>query len=395
MEGSTVTDEVISVLREGKKVYIELDKDILRPAMGGQDSDRGHIIKNGSRLKVIDVIKRNNKTYVVLSNLNVDIHEGDKVEVELDLDRRNKLSMLHTAQHIFFQALVKIIKDVEFSNVFLTIKNGNPHGILEIESKKEITVEELNEVENLVNNVIFEGRKVVVYEVKRDELTPNIRVRDSTIAKHNVLRVVEVEGFDWSACSGTHVENTKQIVFFKVQTWKQKKIANGFAYKFVFTVGSEALRWVLDISNKVISSSVKLGFQPENIQKVIKNCHKDARNLAELSKVSIPYFAKEVIERLRNGERRILLDLPGLKQKYHLELIKLVTKAVKEHQALILISTKINNEIIFTFYGTDEDVKQLVNELKKHNIRFGGKEIYQGKISEDAFNKILARLVKD
>ena len=95
---------------------------------------------------------------------------------------------------------------------------------------------QIEEAEDLANQVVFENRGVqisfqpaVVAQVM-DWRKPTLREGD--------VRLVEVEGFDLSACGGTHVDRTGAIGMIAVRKFERLK---GLT-RVEFVCGRRALR---------------------------------------------------------------------------------------------------------------------------------------------------------
>ena len=76
-------------------------------------------------------------------------------------------------------------------------------------------------VERLSNQIVFEDREVIAGFVDRDELA-SMPLRKMPVVEGPV-RIVQVAGFDWSPCGGTHVSHTGQIGPIKVSRVERRK----------------------------------------------------------------------------------------------------------------------------------------------------------------------------
>ncbi len=76
-----------------------------------------------------------------------------------------------------------------------------------------------------------------------------VRAREGVSEKHQVVRVVKVGGFDSSACSGTHVANTRELGLFKIIDYKM--IPGGLRVEFV--TGQRARQELTRTYNELLS----------------------------------------------------------------------------------------------------------------------------------------------
>ena len=101
---------------------------------------------------------------------------------------------------------------------------------------KALSDADYDRVEDRANAIVREDREVKTY------LVPEERIGEVPLRrppkKHGLLRVVEVDGFDYSACGGTHVRKTSEIGAIKILGIE--KIRGNL--RFEFLCGGRALR---------------------------------------------------------------------------------------------------------------------------------------------------------
>ena len=133
---------------------------------------------------------------------------GDEVTGELDWPRRFDLMQQHTGQHILSEAFIKIA-DAETIGFHLTEDN------LTIDlNRRNLDQAEIDRAEDLANQIVFEDRPghPALCHARRVAQLP---VRKPPKVETNI-RIVEVQGFDWSPCGGTHVARTGEIGLIKI-----------------------------------------------------------------------------------------------------------------------------------------------------------------------------------
>ena len=386
-----VTARVTNVTRSKDGLLVEVDKNPLRPAMGGQDEDRGWIVKNSERYSVDRVINKNGVIQLLIKNANATLKVGDIVLINVDQERRRKLSIIHTAQHAFFKALTIVEDDIEFENVFLTVKDGLPYGELIISSQRDLSFEKLTEAEFITNDVIKRDLKVKIYWIAKSELTENIRARDTLLMRVDRLRVVEIDGYDWSACSGTHVKRTGEIYFFKLINVKKLKNRGKQRYKLIFIAGEEALKYALQLGNNLIKASQLFGFRPENLVGYLNNMKNEIQRL-EVLKESLFSLLKDEIFRQMESKTNSLLLIEGMSPKDQIRLLKDLRKKVSP-DVIFGLMTKINNEIFFTVFGSKDAVNRFLEVVRELEGQIWGKNIYQGRIPLDHYEQLKNRLI--
>jgi alanyl-tRNA synthetase len=94
----------------------------------------------------------------------------------------------------------------------------------------------LRRVEDRANEIVWENREVLVHQVPPDEVS-RFPLRKIP-AVEGMVRIVEVSGFDWSACGGTHVPRTGGVGIVTILSTERYK--GGTRVSFV--CGGRALR---------------------------------------------------------------------------------------------------------------------------------------------------------
>jgi len=206
---------------EGKPAII-LDRTAFYPEAGGQPCDRGTI----DGIAVLQVVEDGAAIVHVLERA----IEADAVHGRIDGPRRFDRMQQHSGQHILSQAFYEVVKGATMS-----FHIGEDVSSVEIGVPK-ISDADLDRVEARANAVVFEDREIKTYFVPEDRIgTVPLRKPPK---KEGPIRVVEVSGFDYSACGGTHCRRAGEIGLIKVT--KADRIRNNLRFEFV--CGGRALR---------------------------------------------------------------------------------------------------------------------------------------------------------
>lgn len=211
------TTAVTAVRRQGEGgPAVALEETVFYPASGGQPADRGHL----DGLEVTDVQEAGGEVWHHLA-LSASTggapacpRPGDRVAARIDWTRRFDHMQQHTGQHILSQAFLRELGAQTVSvhmdrtcTLDLAIPAPDPEGIAR--------------VEHLANAVVMENRPVTVRQVDPGEAA-SIGLRRPP--KHaGLIRVVEVAGFDRSACGGTHVRTSGEAGPIAVKGWERYK----------------------------------------------------------------------------------------------------------------------------------------------------------------------------
>jgi alanyl-tRNA synthetase len=192
----TFDAKVLSVDTVAGHSHVTLDQTAFYPTSGGQPHDTGTI---GSAA-VTDVIDRDDGTiaHAVSGSLKV----GEIVSGEIDWARRFDHMQQHTGQHVLSAA---------FDRLFGVRTESFHMGQLSstIDLAREVSESEVAKAEEDANRIVWEDRPVAVRFATADEAAAMGMRKES--ARTGMLRLIDVQDYDLSACGGTHVERTGAI----------------------------------------------------------------------------------------------------------------------------------------------------------------------------------------
>ncbi|MCT4785297.1 alanyl-tRNA editing protein [Exiguobacterium aestuarii] len=223
MDQHTVNTIVTSVKQDNKGHWHTLENSPFYAEGGGQPADRGSI---GSH-DVLDVQIENGEVWHLLSE---GLSTGTPVAVRIDEDVRRDHSIQHTAQHL----LTAILEDRHGIRT-LSFGIGEEDSSIEIETAA-MDWTQIEALEQEIQQLIFDNHPVHVYEIP-DEKVDRPRLRKAT-NRTGMIRIVEIEGIDYNACGGTHVEMTGQLGM--IQVTSLKKVRGNI--RLTYVAGNRALK---------------------------------------------------------------------------------------------------------------------------------------------------------
>ena len=186
---------------------VELDRTVFYPLGGGQLGDTGKL----NDWRVIDTRKGAEGDSVIhMLQPEAKLSVGDRVQLQLDWERRHRLMRFHTALHL----LGSVVKAPVTGG---RIGDDKAHLDFDIEMDKLVkdTIEaRLNE---LTSNSIH-TKALWITDAELDA-RPDL-VRTMSVAPprgEGRVRLLEIPGVDLQACGGTHVKDTAEIGRLVVQ----------------------------------------------------------------------------------------------------------------------------------------------------------------------------------
>ena len=187
--------------------WIELDQTIFDPLGGGQPGDTGSLTApSGTRISVLDT-RRGETADSVRHQLETADHglvPGDKVDTEIDWERRYKHMRMHTSMHL----LGSLIPVPVTGGAVGAEKSRLDFDLGEHQVDKEQLTAQMNELVNEAHPVVF-GTITEAELDAQPELVRTMSVQPPRGAGD--IRTVRVEGVDYQPCGGTHVNNTSEI----------------------------------------------------------------------------------------------------------------------------------------------------------------------------------------
>ena len=192
---------------------VYLDRTAFYPTSGGQPHDTGVI----QGVSVIDVIDEEERVrHRLAAPVNV-----DEVECVIDWQRRFDHMQQHSGLHVVSGVLEALCGASR-----LCFHLGRDFSTFDV-SVPALTPEQVREAERRANEVVCEDRPITV----RYEHSSEVQGLRKASEREGVLRIVEIEEFDRSACGGTHVRRTGEIgpVFIR----KLEKIRGNLRIEFL------------------------------------------------------------------------------------------------------------------------------------------------------------------
>jgi len=223
-------DARIVAQRETERgLAVQLDQTAFYPTSGGQPHDTGTL----AGIPVVDVWDEEDvggpgAVWHLLEAGAAAV--GDTVTGVIDWARRFDHMQQHTGQHILSAACVEL-----YQGNTVGFHLGSEASTIDLDLP-QFSWEAAFKVEDAVNRVIWENRPVTIHTVTRDDLG-NIPLRKPPKVTGDI-RVIWVEGYDASACGGTHVRTTAEIGLLKITGIERYK----GGVRVGFLCGGRALR---------------------------------------------------------------------------------------------------------------------------------------------------------
>ena len=257
-------DEIVDSINEGERGIVILDKTSFYGESGGQVGDTGEIISDKFKLKVTDTKKTKDGLHLHLVEVEEGKLEKAPVKALIDVGRRNNIRRNHSVTHLLHRAL----KDVLGSHVNQAGSLVMPDRMrFDFSHFEAMSKEEIEEVENIVNEKIFEGLPVETKLTNLDEAKEMGAIGLFEDKYHDEVRVLSMGDYSRELCGGTHVSNTSEISMFKILS--ESGISNGIRRIEAIT-GPAVLKYLNELKDEQEEIARELKSNKEEILQKIK-----------------------------------------------------------------------------------------------------------------------------
>lgn len=183
---------------------------IFRPAGGGQPVDYGSVALDEKPYKVSDAMKANGKTYLMLPGLCKEPTVKSEVSQRIDGERRDRLSRLHTLQHLISAEVRRLLPNVEPNGT--GISENADEAWVKLKCAEPVAACKLLQIDQKVRSNVLAELPVEIYRAKSVEHAEwqhgDLFRLDKSAKLSGKVRVVEIVGVDVNCCSGTHWESS-------------------------------------------------------------------------------------------------------------------------------------------------------------------------------------------
>jgi alanyl-tRNA synthetase len=272
---------------------VRLDRTAFYPTSGGQPYDTGSL----GGIPVRDVWDDESGTVWHLLDA---MPATDNVSGAIDWSRRFDHMQQHTGQHLLSAAFVEV-----FGANTIGFHLGAESSTIDLDIPN-LSWEAAFRVEDEVNRVVWENRAVTIHSVTRDELG-DIPLRKPPQVT-GTIRIIWVEGYDASACGGTHVRNTGEIGLIKITGIERYK----GGVRVAFLCGERALRDYRRVLHIVRETSSDLSVGQDALRETVARIQEEAKTVRRALNKALCELMKFEAERLWaatpevDGVRRIV-----------------------------------------------------------------------------------------
>jgi alanyl-tRNA synthetase len=279
---------IVEVGRHDGRPAIRLDQTAFYPTSGGQPFDTGTLtLANGSVLHVVEVFDADDGSVVhVAGDAGATVEPGQPAHGEIQWPRRFDHMQQHTGQHLLSAAFDRL-----FGARTVSFHLGSDACTIDL--SRETSPQEIAAAEAEANRVVWEDRPIVIRFVTAEEAA-HLPLRKEP-AREGSLRLIDIDGFDLSACGGTHVERTGAVGIVAASAWERFKGGQ----RLEFVCGGRALARFQSLRDHLAAATRRLSVVPGELAPAIERLQGEAKDLkragAALQTDLARYRAQEMV----------------------------------------------------------------------------------------------------
>lgn len=379
--------EKVNFIKKGHKGIIVSDKTSFYAEGGGQVADTGFIITDDAKARVYNVQKKKD---VILHY--VEVEEG-KLEscnalFKVNKQRRLDITRNHTATHLLDQALRNLLSD-EVKQAGSLVDEYKLR--FDFTYPNALTKDEIKKIEDEVNEKIREQLPVKkeIMSYKESEKLGAIGLFEDKYK--DMVRVVSVSDYSKELCGGCHVNNSSEILMFKII--QESSAASGIRRIEAIT-GKKVYEYLNKNIELINLISDELKTNPKNVLSRAKSLNEEIKQLKDDIQKLKEFNEKDIYKDIENEVK----DINGINLLVHkfdnedLDTLRNFENRIKDKykDLIIVFATVKDNKIIFTASVSDSltdkyNAGKIVKEVskitggngggKKNFAQAGGKDI--------------------
>lgn len=192
---------------------------------------------------------------------------GAAVRGTIDWARRFDHMQQHTGQHVLSAAFDRL-----FQARTVSFHLGSAACTIDLD--RDLPATSVAAAEDEANRVVWEDRPVAVRFASPDEAAA-LPLRKPPGAARGLLRLIDVDGYDLSACGGTHVARTGAVGVVAISSWERFK--GGLRVEFL--CGRRALRAHRTLRDAIAGSIRALSVLPDELPAAIERAQAENKQL--------------------------------------------------------------------------------------------------------------------
>jgi len=348
---------------------VELDASYFYPTSGGQAFDTGSL----GEWRIVDVVSEKSgpgSLGRVLHLLDADSSMlptqacvGQIVRGVVDWPRRYDHMQQHSGQHLLSHAFFHL-----FGYETVSVHFGAVESTLDL-AVDALRDEELRAIERYVTEVVYANLPIQSYFVGEQEIAALPLRRPPKVTGE--IRVVEIEGIDYSACGGTHCRSSGELGLVKLlrteKSRKNKRVAFVCGWRAQADYGVK--HQLLLESAKLFSTDISQ--VPPSIERVLEQNKLLGRRVESLNDELLTVEAQRICETAGSvGEYRVVAQV--FDDREIAEVKKLAVLLQEDEDVVVLFAVRQADQLTAIFARGKNVLVKMGSLLHETLRQFGG-----------------------
>ncbi len=273
-----VKDNQMINMVSGGEFYLVANQTPFYAEMGGQVGDTGLLQNQDTTIQVTDTKHKLDGVSVHCCKLlKGSVKVGDTLTFQVQEERRKDICANHSVTHLAHKALREVLGEHVTQKGSLVTPDRMR---FDISHHKQITAEELRQVENIVNQAIRKNYKVTTVLMTQEEAIKTGAMALFGEKYGDEVRVVSMGDengtFSRELCGGTHVSNTGEIGYFNIVS--ESAVAAGVR-RIECVTGRGAEEYVQHMEDKLHAVGQILKSDTNTLEERVKQLLEDKKKL--------------------------------------------------------------------------------------------------------------------
>ncbi|WP_158598285.1 alanyl-tRNA editing protein [Falsibacillus albus] len=330
--------------------FIILEETAFYPEGGGQPADTGFI----AEAAVIDVIEMNDEILHKVDRL----PETGIVECRVDADRRSDHTQHHTGQHLLSSVCIEL-----YNAETVSFHLGQEYVAIDLNTPS-LSEGQIEAIENRTNHYIQSNIPIKTYYLEENQLN-TIPLRKIPKVTENI-RIVEIQGLDYSACCGTHAASTGELGMLKIlKTEKNKQFTRVYFVcgRRALTNYQQAHKTLRDISLHFSTGQDEVLERIQKLEKENKSLQKRAKEISEENAI---FTARKLIQETTSSFIQECFSEKSLSE------IQVIAKELVKDGSRIVLAGSLQEKKVLLMHSGNMDIH--CGQLFKETL-----PLYEGK----------------
>ena len=217
---------------------------------------------------------------------------GVAVFCEIDREYRLHNMRLHSACHLLFGAAHKLFPEVAYAGF-----NIGEIGNLYLGTDRQIRGGDLRDMVRLANQAVVEDRPIRSFFMDSKEAAQTKGLVHNLELPEGEVRIVEVDGWDLAACSGTHLRRTSEVGLIRIlaRASHKKNVT-----RLDYAVGKRAVADMVGNDRIVEDTAELLGTSKDQIDSTVRKMtaelQQSQRTARKLREALVEFKSQELLQ---------------------------------------------------------------------------------------------------